>query len=124
MNTVRILSLLALVCLSSGCFRYGVSSSVPNDGVQRMQKGPVFAWGLVGQEKLAEECPNGVARSESYMPWWGGLVMGLTIGIVTPWRVEYVCAAGGAPGVGAPVISDGLDTTAPAPTEPTSPDGL
>ncbi len=99
-NIARSISLslvVAFAIASGGCFRYGVTTNTPTDGVARMQRGPVFAWGLAGQDKLAPECPNGVAHSESYMPWWGGLVGLLTIGIVAPWRVEYVCAGNGAP---------------------------
>jgi len=98
-HTVRVLKLaiaLSLALTSTGCFRYGVTSNVPTDGVVREQRGPVLAWGLKGQEKLTPECPNGVARSESYMPWWGGLVSLLSLGIAVPWRVEYMCADTGA----------------------------
>ncbi|MFO0694345.1 MAG: hypothetical protein U0230_12365 [Polyangiales bacterium] len=88
----RVVSVFALISMT-GCFSYGVRSRQPTDGVLHTARGPVYAWGLAGQEHLTPECENGVARAKSSMPWWGGFVSLVTIGIVTPWRVEYSCAA-------------------------------
>ena len=90
-NAVRLLSLVA-VLVGTGCYRYGVNTGAASDGVLRAQRGPTFLWGLVGQEKQAPQCESGVARTESKMPWWGGLVGALTVGLVVPWKVEYECA--------------------------------
>lgn len=107
-NVLRTLPLvLVLTFATTGCFKYGVATPVASDGVLRMQRGPVFAWGLAGRVREAPECPAGVASTRSYMPWWGGLVTGITVGIVAPWRVEYVCARGAAT----------ASTPAPAPAQ-------
>ncbi len=89
-HAVRLLMMLVILG-SSGCYRYGVSSGAASDGVLRQQRGPTFLWGLVGQDKLAGQCDAGLARSESYMPWWGGIVGTLTVGLIVPWRVDYEC---------------------------------
>ncbi len=88
---VRFVALLTLE-LVSGCYSYGIHTSAPSTGIEERQRGPVFLWGLVGQEKLAAQCDTGLARAESYMPWWGGIVGTLTLGTIIPWRVEYECA--------------------------------
>ena len=92
-RTLPLVLVLLFALANTGCFRYGVASDVPSDGVERVQKGPVLFWGLAGKEHLVPDCPNGVQRASSYMPWWGGLIGLITIGIAAPWRVEYVCAA-------------------------------
>lgn len=100
-NAVRMVSLLA-VLLGTGCYSYGVNTGAASDGVVRRQRGPTFLWGLVGQQKNATHCNAGVAQSESYMPWWGGIVGVLTVGLVVPWRVDYECVQ---PTVAAPAKS-------------------
>jgi len=84
---------LSLALFTSGCFGYGVQTGARGDGVVHATRHPVLAWGLVGHQSETPECPNGVVESRSSMPWWGGPVALLTVGIVVPWRVEYVCAA-------------------------------
>lgn len=84
-------SAILLVVLLTGCYSYGVRSGAPSDGVLRQQRGPTYLWGLVGQEKLAAQCDSGLARSETYMPWWGGIVGVISLGTILPWRVEYEC---------------------------------
>lgn len=54
-------------------------------------------WGLTDAEVDAPDCPNGLARVETYLPWYSGLVQLFTLGIVTPHKVQYVCAQAAAP---------------------------
>jgi hypothetical protein len=91
-RSLAILLALSLALATTGCFRYGVSSNVRSDGVVHKQSGPILFWGLSGQDKASPECPNGVASAHSYMPWWGGAGALFTLGIATPWRLEYECA--------------------------------
>lgn len=51
-------------------------------------------WGLTNSNTDAVECRHGMAYTEVYHPWWGILfVQPLTLGIVTPLRKVYQCAA-------------------------------
>jgi hypothetical protein len=100
-------ALLALTLLCSGCFRTIVRTDEPT--TWRPNGGGIgvsFFWGLTPFE-TGSMCRNGIARAESFFPWWSIIISGVTAGLVTPLEVRYWCRypppGYGAPPPGAPV---------------------
>jgi hypothetical protein len=61
-------------------------------GQVETKTGVSWLFGLVGTEAIAPECQHGLAYSETWQPWWSGLVQGLTLYLVSPWKAEWACA--------------------------------
>lgn len=86
------LSLLFLLSLP-GCFRTVVETPAARSGAH--DDGTSVSWlALTSATTDARECTYGVAKAETYLPFWGTMVYVLTAGIVAPMTAEYHCAAG------------------------------
>ena len=86
--------IIVLVLATSGCYRAIVRTGQPAAQQQPVsQIGLSFVYGLVGTTTTAAECTNGLAETNTSMPWWGGLVSGITLGLIMPWEIQYQCAA-------------------------------
>ena len=88
----RLAIAVACVALSSGCFSSTMRSGVRGNGDKESRLGFSLIYGLTGIDHAAPECDDGLAWVETHMPWWGGFVTGLTVGLVTPVATEYECA--------------------------------
>jgi hypothetical protein len=76
-----------------GCFVTRISSGAAPMGERDGRTGASLFWGITSTTGDADECHHGFSWVESYHPWWSPIVTGLTIGIVTPLRMQWQCAA-------------------------------
>lgn len=93
------LSLLALALLLgiSGCYRQSIRA-VDEQGEQLTDRGGErdsdtsfgLFYGLV-PGKTEVNCPNGIARVDTGMPWYSGFLIYVTAGLVVPLKVTYTC---------------------------------
>lgn len=98
---------LVYVLMLSGCYRTITNTRAPRSGLDGESTG-VSWFGVTPVTHSASECPDGIAKIDSQMPVWGGLVYILTLGIVAPMNVEYQCA-GRAPASSLPYDITGGD---------------
>lgn len=98
---MRILATLLCVSVANlGCYRAAVRAPVSeaDGGREYSDIGAVWLWGATRTTSKAVECRNGLARTQTKIPWWGVLfIVPLTIGIITPIRTHYTCAAPAGP---------------------------
>jgi hypothetical protein len=92
----RLVLSVVLLCSLTGCYRMSVRSGATPTGPLQADTSASLVFGLTTANSNASECANGFSRVDVYWPWWGPLVYGITLGIVTPIRAEYICAEGGA----------------------------
>jgi len=94
----RLLALTLLLSLT-GCFRQSIRA-IDDDGAPLTDRGGEheshtsfgLLYGLIpGKTKV--ECPYGIARVDTGMPWYGIYAIGFTAGIVVPLSVSYTCNA-------------------------------
>ena len=92
----RLLALTLLLSLT-GCFRQSIRA-IDDDGAPLTDRGGEheshtsfgLLYGLIpGKTKV--ECPYGIARVDTGMPWYGIYAIGFTAGIVVPLSVTYTC---------------------------------
>jgi len=88
--------LLAALVLAAGtsCYTARVSSPVQPGVKRQTDHGTVWFWGLLRTETSADECRAGLAEVETSTPWYGYIVMPITIGIAHPVKKSYTCALG------------------------------
>jgi hypothetical protein len=123
-RATRLASLAAVAIFGSACFRTVINTPAA--------AGPAYgedvevSWlALSTATTDAKQCTYGIARATAYLPFWGWLVYGVTIGIVAPMRMQYQCAAGAsnstnvAPPMAQPL--PGAPLAAPPPPHPVSP---
>src|SRR5690554_3626514 len=83
--------------LLSGCYHATVDTGrQPSGEVVRQPWAHGFVYGLVPPStvKVAQQCPNGVARVETQLSFLNQLASTLTFGIYTPMEITVQCAAG------------------------------
>jgi len=62
----------------SGCFRTTIRSSEPRTEQESGGTlGVSLLWGLTGTT-VGAPCNHGIAKAETFMPWWAFLVAGVT----------------------------------------------
>jgi hypothetical protein len=86
---------LAGVLLATACVRVAVEARAPDPSPTRMGAFTVwtFAWGLARTPKLTAECGDTHIHRATVHTTLPGFLLGLvTLGIVLPTQVEYVCA--------------------------------
>lgn len=104
-KTVRSVMVLGVLALT-GCYRTVV---IDTPAVRAGTKGEdtgVSWFGVTSVNTQAGLCTQGIARAETYMPFWAGLVSVVTLGIVAPMTTQYECA---------------VKSEAPAPAQPAAP---
>lgn len=89
---MRSSSAVVLCLLLSGCFRVVVDSPAARTGQHGDGSGVSFL-GLTTVTTDARECTYGIAKVETYMPFWGWLLALVTAGIVPGMTAQYHCAA-------------------------------
>lgn len=118
---MRRFALLAFVLLT-GCYNAKMKAPVTPTGEKYSDTGVSFFWGMTNTTTIAAECPHGMAYAEVYHPWWGVFIVApLTLGIITPLRKVYQCAAPAAaasPAGPQIVVMQAPAAVAPAPTPP------
>ena len=115
MKTFRALVILSVMVGSVGCYNAKIRAPVLAHGEKYSDLGASFLWGATNTTTDAIECPHGLAYVESYHPWWGVFLVGpLTLGIVTPIRKVYRCAAPSQPGGAQVVVVQSAGPTATA----------
>jgi hypothetical protein len=90
----RLVVSAVLLCSLTGCFRMSVRSGATPAGPIQEDTSVSLVYGLTTANAIAPDCRDGFSRVDVYWPWWGPFVYGLTLGIVSPIRAEYVCAEG------------------------------
>ncbi len=113
-GTIAILVLAVLA--SPGCYHTIVKTSATRAEVRESEIAWHLLWGLVAARVDASECKNGLAKMTTTTPWWSCLVVPLTIGIASPQRVQYTCAA--PPAYAPPVAPPAYAPPAAAPPPP------
>lgn len=83
---------LVLVASLSGCFRATIRSSAPEARASSTKIGVTWLYGVTPVDDRAPECEHGIASATTQMPFWGGVIMVLTAGLVAPMSIDYVCA--------------------------------
>lgn len=102
-QTIAILAFMASILAVSGCYRDALITELPKSQDPQYEKWRNhFLYGVVRgirteDVQLAEVCPQGVARAETKMNGWNGLVSVLTIGIYTPMKLNIYCATTAVP---------------------------
>jgi hypothetical protein len=97
----KLLSLAALILFLPACYHATIETGRPSSGtVINKPFRPSFVYGLVPPPTLntATECPNGVAKVETYHSFVEGLVSVLTFSLFTPMTYKVTCASAGAMG--------------------------
>ncbi len=61
-------------------------------GTKHSDTGFSFFWGITKTTHGAVECPYGLQEVTHYWPWYSYILQGITLGIVSPIKREYVCA--------------------------------
>lgn len=84
--------LAVVVASSSACYRATIKSGASPSTAPREEGGASFVFGLTSTSTEAPECRQGLSTASVYWPWWGGFVYAITLGIVTPIKMEYTCA--------------------------------
>jgi len=82
--------------LAAGCVRVSVESRAPEPSPTRMGSLTVwnYAWGLATSPKVTAECADTHVYKTTVRTTFPGFLLGLiTLGIVVPAHVDYVCAA-------------------------------
>jgi len=86
--------IIVLVLATSSCYRAIVRTGQPAAQQQPVSTiGISFLYGISSVTTVAAECTNGLAETNTSLPWWGVLVAGITVGLITPWETQYQCAA-------------------------------
>jgi hypothetical protein len=96
-NLARAAIAVAVVAFS-GCYHATVETGRPESGQKILRPwAHGFVGGLVPPETVetASQCPNGVARVETYHTFLNMLAQWLTFGIYSPMTIEVTCASGG-----------------------------
>ena len=84
---------IIVAALTTGCFGASVTTGLRPNGVVESDTGVSWLWGITTTNTKATECKDGLAKVETYWPWWGALlVVPLTGGFITPVTKEYHCA--------------------------------
>ena len=99
MKRVRTAALLLLLLSLTGCFRQSIRA-IDDDGAPLTDRGGEheshtsfgLLYGLV-PAKTKVDCPYGIARVDTSMPWYGIYAIGFTAGLVVPLSVSYTCNA-------------------------------
>jgi len=87
-------TIVLIAVLQTGCFGATIRSSAPTVSAPQVQHGVSFFWGLTPVSSSAVECHHGLAQAHTIAPWWGVIVSSITLGLLTPWEMEYYCAQG------------------------------
>ena len=87
----RLAALAALAVLHTGCYMHVVEIRPWRDEPYSSDTQVHLFWGITGVTTPARVCQRGLERATFYMPWWGFIVSPLTLGIVVPTTVDYVC---------------------------------
>ena len=87
----RLPALLFVLALQSACYMHTVEIRPWRDEPYASDTQVHFFWGITGVTTPARVCQRGLERATFYMPWWGFIVSPLTLGIVVPTTVDYVC---------------------------------
>ncbi len=90
-STLAVLAVLAVGTLS-GCFTARVVAR-GTAGETHSETGFSLLWGITETKSSAIECEYGVQSAATYLPWYYGLLYGITGGIVMPVVKEYTCLA-------------------------------
>lgn len=118
-----IVALVALLGLTSGCWRVHYTSDLPR-GITYVQSEHYFLYGLLGETlvDVRRLCPDGAADIVRYAGPIDVLLWMVTIGIYTPAKHAITCAAqpGPVPGAppGSPVPVSSAPPALPAPLSP------
>lgn len=97
--------MLALLFMFTGCYHATVTTGEePSAQTVEEPWANSFIAGLVPPSTVetAQQCPNGVARVETRLPFLHQIVGGLTFGIYTPMEITATCAAGGSANLSPP----------------------
>ena len=114
---------LTATLLLSACLRVAVESQAPEPSPTRSGATTVwvYAWGLATTPKVTADCGAGHVYKATTRTNVGGFLLGLiTLGIVVPVHVEYVCAAEAGAVEGQPPAPPPPDSI-PPPAAPTPP---
>ena len=87
----RLPALLFVLALQSACYMHTVEIRPWRDEPYASDTQVHFFWGITGVTTPAPVCQRGLERAVFYMPWWGFIVAPITLGIVVPTTVDYVC---------------------------------
>jgi hypothetical protein len=99
----RLLALTLLLALS-GCYRQSIRA-IDDEGAPLTDRGGEresdtsvgLFYGLIpGKTKV--ECPYGIARVDTGMPWYSIFAIYFTAGLVVPLKATYTCNAAPEPG--------------------------
>src|SRR3712207_4245062 len=105
-NLARAAIAVAVVAFS-GCYHATGETGRPESGQKIVRPwAHGFVGGLVPPETVetASQCPNGVARVETYHSILNQLAQFLTFGIYSPMTIEVTCASGGTAGTSGTTI--------------------
>lgn len=99
MKRVRTAALLLLLLALSGCYRQSIRA-VDEEGALLTDKGGERSsdtsfglfYGLI-PGKTRVECPYGIARVDTGLPWHAIFLIYLTGGLVVPLKATYTCNA-------------------------------
>lgn len=89
----RLLVAAALLLTTTGCYRTVVRTGAPEMGTSHKRTGVTFLYGMTTMDHGAIECPHGIARTETWVPWYNYILHPLTGGLISAHDAEYVCAA-------------------------------
>lgn len=87
-----IVTLMLMTLFQVGCYHAIVRGGPRSPMFPEARTGINWAWGLSSAEFDIADCPYGLAQVETYFPWYTVFVRIVTIGIVTPHKIRYVCA--------------------------------
>lgn len=87
-----IVTLAALLTLSSACYRVTVRTPKAPTGIAYATKAHMFIYGLVGADIQAPCDPAAIETKQGVIDW---LLFGFTAGIYTPFTVTVYCSADG-----------------------------
>jgi hypothetical protein len=104
MKRVRTAVLLLLLLALSGCYRQSIRA-IDDEGAPLTDRGGELEsdtsvglfYGLI-PGKTEVECPYGIARVDTGMPWYSIFLIYLTGGLVVPLQATYTCNAAPEPG--------------------------
>ena len=75
--------------ISMGCYGAGVRTQLPS-GPRASDTGVSWFWGLTSTNTNAY-CETGLASVKTSIPFWGLIVSGITLGLITPINKRYAC---------------------------------
>ena len=90
---------MALLLSTTGCYHAVIRGGPRAVMAHETRTAWNLFWGIADANFDLADCTAGVAHVDVWQPWWGIFPQVLTLGIATPWRIDYVCAL---PNQGAP----------------------